>query len=197
MNKVFVMLAAILAGCPLAAQAGDETEIPKNEIEVRGFVKGDPTIRGYFETTITNKVSLNLSAFKTRGWDEVTVGPMYYITPEMSAGVGFGISRYIASNENTKSTHDTVSAFWYWKTPVLEAEILVERYSRDPKPWYQEGYAQRNINDNYAVGVFAAKDIGWGPRLSYSINKNTYVWASPLVHRAGNTTAILGAKVLF
>ena len=197
MQKIFVMLAAILASCPLAVQASDGTEIPKNEIEVRGFIRGDPTVRGYFEKTITDNVSLNLSAFKTRGWDEVTVGPTYYITPEMSVGAGFGTSRYIASNENTKSSHNTASAFWFWKTDTWEAEVLVERYSRDPKPWYQEGYAQKRINSNLAVGMFAAKDSGWGPRLSYSINENINVWVSPLVKRVGDTTAILGVVASF
>lgn len=171
--------------------------MPKNEVEVRGFFRGGATVRGYFEKTITDKVSLNLLAFKARGWNEITIGPTYRITPEMSVGAGLGTSRYIANDENTKSSHDTASFFWFWKTDIWEAEILAERYSRDPKPWYQEGYAQKRISNNLAVGMFAEKYSGWGPRLSYSIDENINVWASSLVKRFGDTTAILGVMVLF
>lgn len=192
-----IMLSVILSSFSLAVQASDGAEIPKNEIEVRGFSRGDPTVRAYFEKNITDNVSLNLSAFKTRGWDEITVGPTYYVTPEMSVGVGFGTSRYVANDENTKSSHMTTSAFWFWKTNTWEAEVLVERYSRDPAPWYQEGYVQKRINSSLSVGMFVKKDSGWGPRLSYAIDENTEVWVSPLVKRVGDGVAIVGVMVSF
>ncbi len=196
MKRILVVtLSAILLSCSFVAQARDEAEILRNEIEVRGFYRGDPTVRGYFEKAVTENVSLNLIAFKAHGWDEVTVGPTYYITPEMSVSVGIGTSRYMASDEGEKSFHKTGSAFWFWKTDTWEAEVLVERYSRDRKPWYQEGYVQKRINNSFAVGIFAKTDGGWGPRLSYSINKNVVVWVSPLVNKTGESPAIFGIKV--
>jgi hypothetical protein len=198
MQRVLVaILSVILLSCSFSAQARDEAETLRNEIEVRGFHGGDPTVRAYLEKAITDNFSLNFTAFTTRGWDEVTLGPTYYVTPEMSLAVGMGASRYIASNESAKSSHQTASAFWFWKTDTWEAEVLVERYSRDPKPWYQEGYAQKHINGGLSVGVFAKKDSGWGPRLSYDFNRNIAVWASPLVKRTGDSIAVLGVKVSF
>lgn len=115
----------------------------------------------------------------------------------MLVGAGIGASRYKAGDENSKSSHQTVSAFWFWKTDAWEAEVLAERYSRDPKLGYREGYAQRRISSGLSVGVFAKKDSGWGPRLSYDINRNINVWVTPLVKRTGDATAILGGKVGF
>lgn len=157
-----VILAATLSAVPLAVQAGDGAVAHNNEIEVRGFSRGDPTLRAYFEKSITDKVALNLSAFKMPGWDEVTLGATYYVTPEMSLGAGFGASRYAATAENTKSAHNAASAFRYGKTDASEAELLVERYQRDPTPWYREGYVQKRINDSLSVGLLAKTDSGWG-----------------------------------
>lgn len=197
MKQVLAICAITLSGFSLAAQASDGTETPKNEIEVRGFAKGDSTVKAYFEKAITDTVSLNLTAFKTRGWDAATVGPTFHISPAMSLGIGLGTSRYMANDERSKSSHATASLFWFWKTDAWEAEVLVERYSRDPKPWYQEGYAQKRIGNGFAAGVFAKKDTGWGPRLSYRITENINVWVAPLVKKSGNTTAILGGVVSF
>jgi len=197
MQKTLAILAVTLSIFAPAVQAGDDAEMHRNDIEVRGFSAGEPTARGYFETAITDDVALALSAFKTRGWDEVTVGPTVYLTPEMSVGAGFGASRYAAGGENGKSAHRTASAFWFWKTDAWEAEALVERYARDPAPWYAEGYVQKRIDDRLSVGLLAQKGSGWGPRFSYAIDGNIEVWASPLVKRAGNVAAIVGAMVSF
>lgn len=197
MKRAVVIFAATLSCFSQAVRAGDGAEMHSNEIEVRGFSKGAPTVRAYFEKSITDTVAVNLSAFKTRGWDEVTVGPTYYLTPEMSVGVGFGTSRYAATDETTKSAHNTASAFGFWKADVWEAEVLVERYRRDPAPWYREGYVQRQINDSVSVGLFASTERGWGPRVSYAINGNLNVWVSLLVKRVGDATAVAGMMVSF
>ena len=115
----------------------------------------------------------------------------------MFAGVGVGASLYKASNEIAKSAHQTVSAFWFWKTNGWEAEVLVERYSRDSNPWYHEGYVQTRVTDAFSIGLFAKKDSGWGPRLSYRFNQNLNVWVSPLVRRAGDASAIVGVMIGF
>ncbi len=60
-------------------QAGDQTGAARSDVEIRGFNKGSATVRGYFDKPLTSGVSLGISAFKTRGWDAVTVGPTYYI----------------------------------------------------------------------------------------------------------------------
>lgn len=197
MQRTLAIFAVTLSIFPHAAQAGDGAEIRRNEIEVRGFSGGEPTARGYFEKAVADDVSLALSVFKTRGWDEVTVGPTVYLTPEISVGAGFGASRYAAGGESGKSAHRTASAFWFWKTDAWEAEMLVERYARDPAPWYAEGYVQKRIDERLSVGLFAQKDSGWGPRFSYAIDGNIAVWASLLVKKAGDTAAIVGVMVSF
>jgi hypothetical protein len=197
MSRAIAVLAVTLSILAQAVMADDGADSLKNEIEVRGFSKGDPTVKAYFEKSITDTVALSLTAFKTRGWDEVTLGPTYYLTPDMSVGAAFGTSRYAATDENTKSAHGTASAFWFWKTDTWEAEVLVERYRRDPAPWYREGYAQRRINDGLSVGLFAKTDSGWGPRLSYSINENLNLWFVPLVKRTGDAAAVGGMAVSF
>src|SRR5437867_11313216 len=103
----------------------------------------------------------------------------------------------MANDATSKSSDTTVSSLWFWKTHAWEAEVLVDRSSLDPKPWYQEGYVQKRISRGFAAGVFAIKDTGWGPRLSYSITENINVWVSPLVKKSGDTTAILGGIISF
>lgn len=196
-RRTLAIFAATLSFLPHIALADDGTETHRNEIEVRGFSGGDPTARGYFEKTVTAEVSLALSAFKTRGWDELTVGPTLYLTPEMSVGAGFGVSRYAAGGESGKSAHRTMSAFWFWQTDAWEAEALVERYARDPAPWYAEGYVQKWINERLSLGLFAQKGSGWGPRLSYAIDANIAVWATPLAKSTGDSAAIVGVMVSF
>lgn len=197
MQRTLAILTATLSISPHAAQAGDGAETHRNEIEVRGFSGGDPTARGYFEKAVADDVALALSAFKTRGWDEVTVGPTVYLTPEMSVGAGFGASRYAAGGASGKSAHRTTSAFWFWKSDAWEAEVLVERYARDPAPWYAEGYVQKQIGDRLSLGLFAQKDSGWGPRLSYAVDGNIEVWATPLAKRVGDAAVIVGVMVSF
>ncbi len=175
-------------------------EVFSNEVEVRYYRNGDPSIKGYFEKSLTDDWALYLSAYKSRGWEEITAGPVYYITPEMSVGIGVGSSRYMADHEIKKSYHATVSAFWFLKSENWEAEILAERYRNDKtNPTYFEGYAQRKVTDNLSVGFYAQKDIGWGPRIHYSISKNVSIWVSPIVNRfeGSDVTAIVGISVSF
>jgi len=77
--------------------------------------------------------------------------------------------------------------------------VLVERYSRDPAPWFHEGYVQKRIYNynNLSVGIFEKKDSGWGPRFSYGLNENITVWVTPLIKKVGDATAILGIQVSF
>ncbi len=178
----------------------DAEEILSNEIEIKYHRNGDPSIKGYFEKSFNDDWAVYLSAFTMRGWDEVTVGPVYYITPEMSVGIGVGQSRYMAADEDTKSSHTTISAFWYLKSENWEAEILAERYRRDSvNPNFLEAYAQRKVTENFSVGFFTQNDIGWGPRFSYTINKNLSIWASPIIKNYGEstTTFIVGIKIPF
>ena len=181
----------------LAIEASDQLEPARSDVEIRGFNKGSATVRGYFDKALTPGVSLGISVFKTHGWDAATIGPTYYINAEMSAGLGLGASFYRANNENAKSAHQTVSGFWSWKTNEWEAEILMERYSRDSNPWYHEGYVQRRVSDGISVGLFAKKDSGWGPRLNYRVNQNLNLWVAPLVRRSGEASGIVGAIISF
>ena len=198
MQRILVALsAAIFQGISPAVQAGDDASILNNEIEIRAFHNGDPTARGYFEKAITESIAVNVTVFASHGWEQITVGPTYYLTPEMSVGLNVGTSSYQASNQTAKSAHGTISAFWFWKSAIWEGEVLVERYRRDPQPWYREGYIQKRLGNDLSMGIFAQTDSGWGPRLSYKISRNADVWVSPLLKKTGDSKAILGAKFTF
>lgn len=164
-------------------------ELLDTEIEVRLFKGHQPSIKGYFEKSIKDDWAVYLSVFQTHGWTEFTTGPVYYITPEMSVGVGVGTSRYIVGDDTTKSHHATISAFWFLKSENWEAEILAESYKDDyDTPKYLEAYVQKNVTDNLSFGFFAQNDIGWGPRFSYAVSKNVSIWASPIIKKYGELT---------
>jgi hypothetical protein len=106
----------------------------------------------------------------------------------------------MSATENKKSYHSTVSAFWFLKSENWEAEVLLERYRNDKtNPTYFETYAQRKVTGDLSVGFYAQKDIGWGPRVHYNINKNLSVWASPIVNRweGSDVKAIVGISISF
>ncbi len=209
-SKGALTISGVIGGVPITAETSNEipptieTEEPPllltGEVEIRYHRGGQPTTKGYFEKPLTDNWGVYLSAFTTRGWDEVTVGPVYYVTPEMSVGIGVGSSRYMASDEEEKSSHPTTSAFWYLKSENWEAELLVERYKRDSvAPTYHEAYVQRKVADNLSVGIFVQSDLGWGPRISYTANKNLSFWASPIIRRSGEstTTVVIGVSISF
>ena len=81
----------------------------------------------------------------------------------MSVGLGLGASFYRANNENAKSAHQTVSGFWSLKTNGWEAEILMERYSRDPTPWYQKAMCSGVYLTAFLLGCLPRKIAGGDP----------------------------------
>lgn len=176
-----------------------------NMIEVRGYRGGDPVVKAYFETEVAENTVAYLSVATLRGWDEVTVGLAYYLTPALEVGLGFGASWYIAAEEEKKSAHFTVSAFGYyetdWEKNNIEASLIVEHYARDPvAPWYYEAYFEMQVGESdWSTGVFAEKYVGWGPRLSFAPRDNIKVWFVPIVGQDGDSkvTAIFGIQYLF
>lgn len=201
MNLIYRVL-MVLAGIFFAftsAYADEEADVPSNEFEVRMYRGGEPTAKLYLEKSITEKVALSLVAFTTRGWDEVTVGPVYYITPEMSVSLGLGVSRYVASNAEKKNSHRTLTAMLFLKNDKVESEITIEHYACDPKPWYYNIYAQTPITDNLSVGIFGEKAVGWGPRLSWAAYKNISFWVAPILNkdRDSDISVVAGIQIAF
>lgn len=191
---------ALVAVLPDKASALDVVDdAPSNELEVRAYRGGEPSIKLYLEKSFSDKIAVSITAFKTRGWDEATVGPVYYVTPEMSVGISIGASYYASSDEYSKSSHLTYSTFWYWKTDAVESTVTFEYYARDPKPWYYSAYLQTPITKNFSAGVFAEKTIGFGPRFTWSVNKSVSLWVVPIVKKDGDSdvSLIAGAQFLF
>ena len=187
-------------------KAAEEPETSlSNFIEVRGYRGGDPVIKAYFETEVAENTVAYLSAVKLRGWDEVTIGLAYYLTPELEVGLGFGASWYSAAEEAEKSTHFTVSEFGYyetdWEKNNIEASLVVEHYARDhTDPWYYEAYVEMQLGESdWSAGVFAEKYVGWGPRLSFAPRDDIKIWFVPIVGQDdySTTTAIFGIQYLF
>lgn len=172
---------------------------PSNELELRTYRggSGDYLAKLYAEKSLTDEWAFFLSASKARGFEGLTVGPAYYITPEMEIGFSIGASRYASDEEESPRSHRTTSAFWYWKTDAIEAEVTVERYSRDPKPWWYNAYVQTPVTENLSLGVYSEYGVGWGPRLSYTVGKYGSIWLSPIIKRLGDTVAIVGVTIPF
>lgn len=170
-------------------------EEPNNEVELRGYRGSEPVARLYLEHPLSENVAAYISAGKSRSYAGATVGLAYYLTPEMEIGLSVGGYQYAADNEDTKSFHQTVLAFWFWKTLSIEAEVTVERYRNDPHPWYYYVYAQTPVTGSLSAGIYGEKGIGWGPRLSYSFSKGFSLWLSPIVKQDGESKATLAVGI--
>ena len=197
MKRLVFSIIPMMLGAAVSAQPGNNGEALRNELEVRGFQREGLTAKLYLEKPVTERFALNLTAFKARGWDELIVGPTFHFSPQMSLALGAGVSRYRASGESAPSSHGTLSASWFWSTETWGAEALVERYGRDPAPWYREGYLQKRIDGGLSAGLFAKSGSGWGPRLSYDINRQANIWVASFVKQTGEAKVVLGIKVSF
>lgn len=201
MKKVLLMFLMILFCFPFIANAHEEESEESstsfaNELEFRNYVHGSPSVKVYLEQELSDSLSLSVTVSHQRGWDELTTGPVYYVTKDISVGLAVGVSRYMSDTEEKRKNHATLSSFIYMNNDVWEGEILVEKYARDPSLWY-EAHLERLVTDNISLGVYAEKSIGWGPRISYSVNDRVRVWASPIVDRTGETTALFGLQIAF
>ncbi|MFZ2299741.1 MAG: hypothetical protein WAW00_01230 [Candidatus Moraniibacteriota bacterium] len=186
---VFVGAAFLFLNFFTVAQAADKAEeesSPSNSIELVGYRGGDPRLKAYFEYAMTDDIAMSLSASKSKGFGEVTVGPAYYITPELQVGVSVGVAHYATADEDKESNHKVVSGFVYYKSDAVEGELSAARYNRDPDPTWYQTYVQWSLNDNWAAGIFGEAAIGWGPRISWTFHKNMSLWVAPIVKQLGD-----------
>lgn len=70
-------------------------------------------------------------------------------------------------------------------------------YQRDPAPWYYYGYAQSPIAENFSAGVYAETHVGGGPRVSWSLNKNSSIWAAVPIKKRSDISAVIGIEIAF
>jgi len=182
-----------------ASKSDSVDDVKNNRIEIRTHHGGKPSIEAYMQKSFSDNVVVSVDMFKTHGWDELTIGPAYYITPEMVVGVGVGIAYYASWESNNKSSHLMYSAFWSWETDTVESEVTVEYYYSYPKSWHYSAYLQTPITENFSAGFFIEKAIGFGPRLSWSVNKTVNLWVTPIIKKDGesNISLIAGVQFLF
>lgn len=190
MQKHHSMIAlAVFAAFPLVAQAAEtqkeEESSPSNSFEVIAY-RGDVVAKLYVEHEVTENLAVYLSASKSKGFGEVTVGPAYYITPELEIGISAGVAHYATADEDKEANHRVVSGFVYYKSDAVEGELSVSRYNRDPDPTWWQTYVQMPIGGNWAAGVYGEAYIGWGPRLSWEFHKNMSLWVAPIVKQLGD-----------
>lgn len=187
LRKLFVAILATLM-IPVAVQAADKEEesSPSNEVAITAY-RGDVVAKLYVEHEVMENLVVYLSASKSRGFVEVTVGPAYYITPELQVGVSAGVAHYASADEEDKNNHRVVSGFVYYKSDTVEGEVSVSRYSRDPDPTWWQTYIQVPIGGNWSAGVYGEAAIGWGPRLSWAFHKNASVWFAPIAKELGDS----------
>lgn len=189
----------VVALCTRAAEDVEvaKDKMPSNSTELRHYRGGGQLFKAYFEKEIVKDLAVHLIANKARGFEGLTIGPAYYLTRDMEIGLGFGSSRYAAANEADKRLHGTLSAWWYWKTNQVQAEVTLERYRHDPKPWYYYSYAQIPITGNFSAGIYGETDVGWGPRVSWSLNKNSNIWAAVPIKKRSDKSAVIGIEITF
>lgn len=194
MRNRWMLVVAVAVPLIFTAHAQAEEQSPvSGSVEFIGY-RGDFSVWGYAERMVTEKLALSISAAKSKsGFQEIVFGPMYYPMPNMKAGIGVGAAQYTDKEDSRLS----LSGFWSWKTEHLETEVLIEKYARDPQPYYRI-YAQTPAVGNLAFGIHGEQGIGWGPRISWSLNKNIDLWlATPVIDRAGGDRLIGGLRILF
>ena len=79
----------------------------------------------------------------------------------------------------------------------VQALVYLERYRRDPAPWYYYNYAQTRIIGDFSAGIYGETHVGWGPRVSWSINKNTDLWAAVPLKKRSDISAVMGIEIAF
>lgn len=183
-------------------QAAEEKESVVEEVSpaVSGSVEvigsRDTGVWLYAERKVTDNWAVFINAVKyQKGFQEITFGPTYYLTPEIQVGVSLGAAQYVSSDRSRL----VISVFGYMETDNLKAEVLFEKYGRDHKPYYRV-YAETPItpiSEKLAVGVHGEQYVGWGPRLSWSFNENINIWLSPLVERQGGNVLVGGIQFTF
>lgn len=179
----------------LATETGKtEESLVSGSVEVIG--SRDTGVWFYAERKVAENWALFISASKyQKGFQEITFGPAYYLKPEIQVGVSLGAAQYASSDRSRL----VVSAFVYMETDNLKAEVLFEKYGRDPKPYYRV-YAETPvtpISKQLAIGVYGEQDAGWGPRISWSFNENINIWLAPLVERQGGNVLVGGIQFTF
>lgn len=185
-------------------QAAEEKESVVEEVSpaVSGSVEvigsRDTGVWVYAERKVTDNWAVFINAVKyQKGFQEVTFGPTYYITPQLQVGVSLGV----ASNTSSEDSRLFISAFGYLETDSLKTEIILERFAHDSQSIsYYRFYAETPvapISERLAIGVHGEKDVGWGPRISWSFNENINIWLSPLIERQSGNVLVGGIQFIF
>lgn len=193
---VAAVVALATSVAPTWAAEEKEKEVPANEVGFR-FFRGNAEVRGYFEKALSDEVAVFLNLVKSNGFEYATIGPAYYITPTMEIGVSMGRARYASDDEDEKSSHGVMSAFWYWETDTLKTEVTVEKYRNDPNPWYYYGYAQMPFATDFAAGIYTDSEYGTGFTLAWTFSKNIEVRAVWFAKERGDSRAMLGITAGF
>ena len=193
---VAIMAALMFFSVAQAADNKEEESSPANSLELISY-RGDVAAKLYSEHEVMENLVVYVNATKQKGFGEITVGPAYYITPELQVGVSAGVAHYASADEDAKSNHKVVSGFVYYKSDAVEGELAVARYSRDSEPWWYQAYVQVPISNNWAAGIFGEASIGWGPRLAFAPHKRVTLWLSPLIKREGDNRLVGGIAVVF
>lgn len=173
----------------------EKGSLVSGSVEVIG--SKDTGVWVYAERKVARDWGFFINAVKyQKGFQEVTFGPTYYITKELQVGVSLGAARNTSSDDSRLF----ISAFGYLETNNLKAEIILERFARDSQDIsYYRFYFQTPtpISDKLAFGVYGEKSVGWGPRISWSFNKNVNLWLSPLIERQGGNVVVGGIQFTF
>lgn len=200
MNKLYrslILMLLVSVSLPLLAAETEETKKPWwTEIQVQS----DGTAKAilWYEKELTPSVGFfALAATDTTRYAAAYAGP--YWKPIEWLQLGIGIGRENQPNAMRRAAFYSIDTEKFYSFGTVE--------NGGSGPWYR-AHAIYRLNERWSVGAMTEKDVGFGPRIEFNINKKNDVimWAAALRGNVPNvemeikerkTTLMLGFSFSF
>ena len=203
MNRLCRSLLAVLA-VPLFATAfpfssnaaeSDEAKLPWwTEVQAQSDGMAEAVL--WYEKDITSSVGFfGLATTDTSRYAATYAGPYWKPTEWLQLGVGIG--RENQPNGVRRALFYSIDTEKFYSFGTVE--------NGGSGPWYR-AHAIYRLNERWGVGAMAEKDVGFGPRIEFNVNKNTILWTVALRGSVPNieletrerkTTLMLGVSFSF
>ena len=197
MNKKFwslILMALCLVSLPSKA-AEDEAKKPW-WTEVQAQSDGTAKAVLWYEKDITPSVGFfALATTDTNRYAAAYAGP--YWKPTEWSQIGVGIGRENQPNAMRRAMFYSIDTEKFYSFGTVE--------NGGSGPWYR-AHAIYRLNEHWSLGAMTERDVGFGPRVEYNINKDIIVWAATLRGNVPNaeleikerkTTLMLGFSISF
>ena len=101
-------------------------------------------------------------------------------------------SKKVMGKGHGKMPANRIPAFPNFKNISINDKASIDAYTHRHQP-----YAQTPIIGRFSAGIYAEKDVGWGPRVSWKLNKNSSLWAAVPVKDRSDVSAVMGVEIAF